>query len=223
MRPGCTRQECTGVKGRLCRPQDAPGLRLLLVSSTDEYRLFALCQHFWLCNPSHKKRDERRHPGGKRTPTPWLVGVFWPLIVVHSPQKRRCLRCPPLLWRYCYQDTERNLLLGFSGIRLIAGHTFRRRLRDTNTTLRTLTKPVCRHTFAGPVGLDCEIRGNILSMGALVFPYHSSFLGNAQRQSADVWVAGRAGFGNPDVSELCICLEIRRCSTRGRKRHFGCD
>lgn len=114
----------------------------LLFSSHNEYRLFALCQHFWLCNPSHKKkkRDERRHPGGKGTPTLWLVGVSWPLIVVHSPQKRLCLRCLPLLWCYCYQDTERNLSLEFSGIRLtnIAGHTFRRRLRDTNTILRLL-------------------------------------------------------------------------------------
>lgn len=112
----------------------------LLFSSHNQYRLFALCQHFWLYNPSHKKRDERRHPGGKRTPTPWRVGVFWPLIVVHSPQKRLCLRCLPLLWRYCSQDTERNLSLEFGGIRLtsVAGHTFRRRLRDTSTILRLL-------------------------------------------------------------------------------------
>lgn len=54
-------------------------------------------------------------------------------------------------------------------------------------------------------------------MGALMFPYNSGGL------SADVWVAGRAGFGNPDVSELCFCLEILRCSTRGRKHHLGSD
>lgn len=76
-----------------------------------------------------KKRDERRHPGGERTPTPWRVGLLWPLIVVHPPQKRLRLRCPPLLWRYCSPDTERNLSLEFSGIRRtdVAGHTFRRR------------------------------------------------------------------------------------------------
>lgn len=27
----------------------------LLFSSHNQYRLFALCQHFWLYNPSHKK------------------------------------------------------------------------------------------------------------------------------------------------------------------------
>lgn len=115
-----------------------------------------------------------------------LSGVCTPVIVVFSPQKRLCLRYVQLLWCYCYQDTTPKRSLSFSVIPpiSIAGHTFsiitRHYVILHNTTpLSTVTKPVRRHVCAGPVGLDWNIGGNILSMGAFGFPYNSSFLANA--------------------------------------------
>lgn len=109
-----------------------------------------------------------------------------PVIVLFSPQKRLCLRCVQLLWCFCCQDTKPKCSLCFNVIPPIstAGHTFSSItwccviLHDT-TPLSTVSKPVRRHVCAGPVGLDYNIGGNILSMGVFGFPYNSSFLANA--------------------------------------------
>lgn len=115
-----------------------------------------------------------------------LIGLCTPVIVLFPLQKCLCLRCVQLLWCYCCQETQPKHSLSFSVISpiSIAGHTFgiiaRRYVIPHKTTpLSTLTKPVHRPVCAGPVELDCNIRGNILSMGAFGFPYNSSLLANA--------------------------------------------
>ena len=65
-------------------------------------------------------------------------------------------------------------------LQCISSHTFRvittRYMIPHDTTpLSAVTKPVRRHVCAGPVGLDCNIGGNILTLGAFGFPNIPAF------------------------------------------------
>lgn len=54
----------------------------------------------------------------------------------------------------------------------------------------SVTKPVCTNMVCTvPVFPDYKLRGNILSMGGIGFPYHSSFPGTTKKP--DRWLANR--------------------------------